>query len=105
MVAEVTGPGTGVVSALESRPTRIDKTVAAPPSGGSATSGEVVKITDLAAKLQTLTQAVAEVPEVDQQRVDTLRQAIAVGSYEIAPRAVADKLIAFESLLGAPSSK
>ncbi len=101
MVAEVTGPGSSVIATLESRISRVEKTVAAPSSAGCQDCGDKVNITDLATKLRELTKSVADVPEVDQRRVDALRQAIAGGNYEIAPQTVADKLIAFESLLGA----
>ncbi|MBI2802776.1 MAG: flagellar biosynthesis anti-sigma factor FlgM [Gammaproteobacteria bacterium] len=105
MVAEVTGPGSNVVATLESRISRIEKAVAAPSVTGSQDSGDKVNITDLATKLHELTKSVADVPEVDQPRVDALRQAIAGGNYEIAPQTVAAKLIAFESLLGSSQQK
>ena len=100
MVAEVTGPGSSVVATLESRITRVEKPIAAPIAGGCHDCGDKVNITDLATKLQALTKSIAEVPQVDQQRVESLRQAIASGDYELAPKTVADKLVAFESLLG-----
>ncbi len=105
MVSEVNGSNSSsVVTALEQRALKVDKTAA--PTGAQGPfqqSADVVKLTDLASRLQELTQAVAEIPEIDRERVNTFREAIANGAYQVDAKAVADKLVGFESVLsGAP---
>ncbi len=100
MVSEVNGPPVGAVNALEQRGTKIDKSAtpsAAPVAHTS--SAEVVTLTDLASRLQELTRSVAELPVADQEKIEAFRQSIADGSYDIDPRAVAEKLTSIEALL------
>lgn len=77
-------PLAGATTALDARP---------------AESTEVVTLTDLAARLQALTEAVAKVPVVDAARVAELRETIESGEYRINERDIADKLSALEALL------
>jgi len=100
MVSEVNGPLTSAVNALDQRGTKIDKS--ATPSAAPAAqpgSAEVVTLTDLASRLQELTQSVAKLPVADQEKIEAFRQSIADGSYNIDPHAVAEKLTSIESLL------
>jgi negative regulator of flagellin synthesis FlgM len=98
MVSEVNNSPSGAVGALEPRSPRVDKPAAATPQGAAA-QPEVVSLTDLGSRLQALSQAIADVPAVDSERVEFFRQAIADGSYRIDADAVADKLANFEALL------
>jgi flagellar biosynthesis anti-sigma factor FlgM len=52
------------------------------------------------ALLQTITAAAAGVPTIDQNRVASLQQALASGTYQPDPQAIAQKLIETESALG-----
>lgn len=100
MVSEVNGPGIGAVNALDQRGSKIDK--AGTTDAAAALNGkgaDVVTLTDLAARLQQLTQSVAELPVADQQKVEAFRSSIEDGSYRIDPEAIAEKLSAIESLL------
>lgn len=65
------------------------------PTAGPATDS--VKLTDSA---RALTQAAQGGSEVDQQKVDRIRQSIADGSYKPNPANIADKLISIDSQLG-----
>ena len=60
---------------------------------------DTVSLTDTAAQLQSIEARLAEVPVVDSQRVDSIRQALNDGAYEINAGSIADKLLAFESSL------
>jgi negative regulator of flagellin synthesis FlgM len=100
MVAEVKGPGPGVVTALQTPAARSEKAPDVGPDKSGTAIEAGIQITDLGARLHALIQTVAEVPQVDQARVDVLRQALADGSYQVDPNAVADKLLAFEGMLG-----
>lgn len=101
MVSEINSSTSGVVTALDSRTTKIDKP--APPAPTNAPAGsDVVTLTDLGSRLQSLTQSVADVPAVDSKRVEQFRQAIADGSYQVDADAVADKLANFEAMLSGP---
>ncbi|MGH8597626.1 MAG: flagellar biosynthesis anti-sigma factor FlgM [Gammaproteobacteria bacterium] len=105
MVTEVKSPGATVVSFSSNPTVKSDKAVAASPESGCVACDDVVHLTDLAARLQTLTQGVAEVPQVDVARVEALREAIASGHYQIDTMAVADKLMGLEHLLGGRSAE
>lgn len=100
MVSEIKSPGSGVVTTLASQTAKLDRTVAPTSTVASASADDGVKLTGLATRLQALTQSVAEVPQVDQARVDAVRQTLADGKYQIEPNTVADKLLAFEGMLG-----
>ncbi len=100
MVAEVNGPSLGVVTALTTAQAKADKPVApaAPPAGVE----DVVQITELGTRLQELSKAVADVPQVDRARVDQLRQSLLEGNYQVDAKAVAEKLLALDGVLGNP---
>jgi negative regulator of flagellin synthesis FlgM len=60
------------------------------PSASSATSGK--DSTDLSPAAQTVAQAM-QMPEVRQDRVASLQQQIASGTYQVAPQDVADAML------------
>lgn len=101
MVAEVNGPGASVVTVLNSAAVKAEKPVSQVAKPNDTGLEDVVQLTDLGTRLQELTQAVEGVPEVDRTRVEQLRQAVADGTYQVEPDAIADRLIAMENLLGA----
>ena len=70
---------------------------AASRSGSGGDSQDKVVLTDMAARLKTLEQKLASQPEIDQARVDNVREAISRGEYRINPDRVADKMMDFES--------
>ncbi|MFT4875000.1 flagellar biosynthesis anti-sigma factor FlgM [Congregibacter sp.] len=76
------------------------------PNGRAATesapsaSGESVSITSTATDLLSLENQLRELPGVDQARVDSIRQAISDGSYEVDPARIVDSLLQSEVELG-----
>jgi negative regulator of flagellin synthesis FlgM len=60
-------------------------------------ANDSVKLTDSA---RALTQAAQGGSEIDQQKVDKIRQSIADGSYKPNPANIADKLISLNTQLG-----
>lgn len=76
----------------------VDK--AAPGNAAAPARGDVVTLTDLASRLQKLTDSVRDLPVVDQARVAELRDQIESGNYDASDRDIADKLAAFEQTLG-----
>jgi len=70
-------------------------------SGRPATH-DTVSLTDTATNLQKINQEINELPVVDTQRVEAIRQAIASGNYEVDAQRTAEKMVALESALGVP---
>jgi negative regulator of flagellin synthesis FlgM len=101
MVSEIKSPTAGTPQAIDPSVRRIERGTQA-EAARAADSNETVTLTDLAARLQQLTDAVRDVPVVDQARVGELRDALESGSYQVDERETADKLSAFESLVGRP---
>lgn len=69
---------------------------------GTATNsltGDTVSLTGTASQLRALEQQIANLPVVDVQRVESIKQDIASGSYQIDPPRVADKMIQIESAI------
>jgi negative regulator of flagellin synthesis FlgM len=99
MVAEIKGTGPQNVSAVDTGLRKVGGPSAVAATEPAKTS-DVVTLTDLASRLQTLTDSVAQLPEVDQKRVAELKSAIENGDYRIDDTKIADKLTAFETQLG-----
>lgn len=64
------------------------------PSGGDRV--DTVSITSTAASLHDIEGILSDIPVADAEKVDTIRDSIADGTYQINPRRIADKLIQFE---------
>ncbi len=67
-----------------------------PASGAGAEGaggGESVSFTQMAADLLSLETQLRELPDVDQERVDSIRQAIQDGSFEIDTNRIVDNLL------------
>jgi len=67
--------------------------------GINASPTDQVTLTKTAAKLQKLEKDLSNIPVVDQDRVASLRKAIASGEYKVDPVKTAEKLVQFESAL------
>jgi negative regulator of flagellin synthesis FlgM len=98
MVTELKGLGATVITLAGNSSVKGQKPATANTDAVAGAEGGV-RLTDLGTRLQTLTQSVADVPQVDAARVESLRQAISESSYQVDAEAVADKLMAFEGLL------
>ncbi|WP_127476351.1 flagellar biosynthesis anti-sigma factor FlgM [Sulfurivermis fontis] len=69
---------------------------AAQQQTGRPSTMDTVSLTDTAARLRELENSLAKLPVVDSQRVESIQQAIANGSYEIDSGRVAEKMLRFE---------
>ena len=72
-----------------------DKAEAGSRSDAAENSSQV-RLTDTAASLKQIEARLADTPDVDRKRVETLRQRIESGAYEVNAGRLADRLLAFE---------
>ena len=73
---------------------------AARNGGESAGSEDTVELSPAVQVLQQLEASIRDLPEVNQQRVDEIRTAIAEGRFEIDAERIAAKLVNLERGLG-----
>ncbi len=67
-------------------------------TGGGANAGQdKVSLTDMASRMKSLEQKLAQLPEVDQSRVDRVRDSLSRGEYRVDADRVADKMMDFEA--------
>jgi len=104
MPIEITGQNNNPVQTdRSSRPEnsvgRSEPTVEQENSGGRPSTVDTVSLTETSAQLRSLESSLASLPVVDTQRVESIKQAIADGSYQVDAQTVADKLIDFEATL------
>lgn len=66
---------------------------------GRPSTADTVSLTDAATQMKKLEQSLANVPVVDSQRVEGLRQAIDQGRYDVDSEHVAEKFMGFEARL------
>ena len=59
-------------------------------------SGETVQLSSEAQGIRKIEQELAKLPEVDNERVARIKQALNDGSYQVNSRSVAEKLLGFE---------
>lgn len=69
-----------------------------------AAPNDTVNLTPSAQNLQRLEQSLATTPAVDHNRVDSIRQALANGQYEINSQRIADQLLQSDQALGKAQS-
>ena len=63
------------------------------PASSSGSAEGSVKISQQARQLNDIQQTLLDTPEVDQNKVEAIRQSIESGQYEIDSHAIADKII------------
>ena len=92
----------GLNSGLDITKTRAKQTeqVQRESEAPSRASSDDVKLTDTAIRMQKLEAQLAETPEVDQSRVDAVKEKLQSGSYSMDPQRVADRLMQIERDLG-----
>jgi negative regulator of flagellin synthesis FlgM len=102
MTEKITGQGFRPIDAGTTR--RTERGGPSSPSGagttGTSATGETVDVGRSELLLSRLEQALDAAPVVDAGRVRAIKNAIASGAYEIDPRAIADKLVELERMLG-----
>lgn len=101
MAIEITGQnGNGkILNTRSDRPevnVSRDEASADQQETGRPSTVDTVSLTDTSAQLRSLENTLAELPVVDTQRVESIKQAIADGSYQVNTQNVADKLIDLE---------
>jgi len=74
--------------------------VAATPNQGQGASNDTLEISQNAQQIQQLQQEIANLPEVDNQKVAEIKQALEDGSYKIDANTIAEKLLQVEESLG-----
>ena len=101
MAIEITGQnGNGKV--LDTRTERPEVNVSRDEANveqqetGRPSTADTVSLTNASSQLRSLESTLAELPVVDTQRVESIKQAIADGSYQIDAQRVADKLLNLE---------
>lgn len=76
---------------------RTEQGESARPSGGEeSTRTDEVELTDTAVRLKRIEASLAEQPEVDQARVDALREQVESGDYKVDGQEIARKLVQME---------
>lgn len=63
-------------------------------------NADQVSLTPTAQQLRGLEQRIAEQPVVDTQKVNSVKEALASGSFEIDPNRIAGKMMSLEKALG-----
>lgn len=70
--------------------------VASGSTTGSAAASDKVSLTEASVRLRSLESALADMPVIDQKKVDELKLAIANGSYSPDSGKIAEKMVQFE---------
>ena len=99
MADKIGGYGRTGVDVNQTKPRAVEK----PERSGntdakarSASARDAVSITDTAAKLKRIEASLAQQPEVDQSRVDAVRERVESGNYSVDPKKIAQKLLRLE---------
>ncbi len=103
MTDKITSQGRSSLDITRSRAPASDAT----PRSKTAESGkpaaearDSVQLTDTATNLKRIEAKLADVPEVDQSRVDEIRQRLQSNTYEIDAEQVAQKILQLDQDLG-----
>jgi negative regulator of flagellin synthesis FlgM len=102
MVADIKGPSGNLAAGAAYRPAGTEMQTDAlqrRPAEEAANANDSVTLTGTASQLQALERAVAEVPEVDGERVSEVREAVADGTYRIDNERLASRLMRFEVMM------
>jgi negative regulator of flagellin synthesis FlgM len=99
MVTEVKGTTSGIVNAAAQRPAAAEVASVVAPEKPGALAGENVSLTKTAAEMRDLEHAVRSAPDIDVDRVNRLRQAIAEGNYQVDDEKLAQNLLRHEMMM------
>lgn len=103
MTEKITGQGFRPIDTGSARRTErggSSPTKSTAPGGAGAGAGETVDVGRSELLLSRLAQTLDATPVVDAGRVRAIKNAISSGAYEIDSRAIADKLVELERMLG-----
>jgi negative regulator of flagellin synthesis FlgM len=95
------GNGVDITSTRSRSPVRNERAADSDKAGaasrsGDATASSQVRLTDTAVNLKQIEARLADQPDVDRKRVDSLRERIESGAYEVNAGRLADRILAFE---------
>lgn len=62
----------------------------------TATSSDTVTFTTTASEMLKLQESLANIPDIDNSRVDAIKASIAEGSYQVNPEKIVDSLLSIE---------
>jgi negative regulator of flagellin synthesis FlgM len=74
-------------------PARSGKSSAPATGGSQSSSGPRVELSPLGSQLSNIEASLANVPVVDSQRVEEIKQAITEGRFKVNPEQIADRLL------------
>lgn len=86
----------GMPRSVPPRPRSVQGPQADPKSTPSPTAGSVgdrVELSDRARKLQVAREALSQLPEVRQEKVQALKQLVKSGAYEVPGEKVAERML------------
>jgi negative regulator of flagellin synthesis FlgM len=86
--------GSGSTEKAQATQSPVAQALSETQQGSTSNPASEVEITPAAQLLANVEQQLAATPEVDQSRVDAIRQALNNGSYQIDPSRVADGVLA-----------
>lgn len=92
-------PRADVGQGSQTTSTRVSSTsgsVSAPSQPNNNVSGDTVTLTGSVDQMAKLQELLASIPEVDSARVETIKAAIAEGSYKIDPDKIVNNLLQIE---------
>lgn len=73
-------------------------------AGARSTAADAVQLTETAGRLKEIEARLAELPDIDQERVEALRKRIEAGDYRPDPQRIAVKLVRMEQELARVAS-
>ena len=68
-----------------------------PAPSGHVAAGDRVNMSDTASRLQKIEEQLSAMPDINHAKVAEIKKAIADGTFSIDPKAIADKLVDFET--------
>ena len=95
----VSNPAGNIPTGNKAKPSQESAATPAPASPTTESSA-VVNLTETAETLQILQKQLADAPAVDQQKIDSIKQALLEGKYQVDADKVAEKFIEIEKALG-----
>ena len=87
-------------NAKETQATGVSQRIEAKSNSAGTPQNDTVELTSGAKLLERLEKSLDSIPEIDQSRVDAVKQAIASGDYEVDADKIADALLRFDREFG-----
>ncbi len=103
MTDKIISQGRNNLDITQSRARAVDATQRSRQSESGKQSGaarDAVELTNTATNLKRIEAKLAAIPEVDQSRVDDIRQRLQSDSYEVNPEQLAQKMLRLDQDLG-----